>query len=211
VIARDRFARGVSYWRAALSVPKDVHRAKHLLRLRERMTIVVRAPLAGRHAIRNGARLIPAFLPPRNSSVPCCRLLKTAGSRPMGRVQLGATRGRGDARAISSGIPMSSAGRHAAQSKATGSGHSAQRSCGMRVASLPGPTCFAPTSGSPLHGPVRRSADAPPADALYFKNLVASNASFRLSISQAVRARRAARMEIALAFPCCFSSRATKS
>ena len=44
----------------------------------------------------------------------------------------------------------------------------------------------------------------------YFRNLVASNASLRLSISQAVRAIRAARIEIALALPCCFSSRATK-
>jgi hypothetical protein len=43
----------------------------------------------------------------------------------------------------------------------------------------------------------------------YFRNLVSSNASFRLSISQAVRAIRAARIEIALALPCCFSKRAT--
>jgi hypothetical protein len=69
----------------------------------------------------------------------------------------------------------------------------------MGVASLPGPTCLAPTSGSPLHGPVSRWADAPPADACYFRNLWASKASLRLSISQAVQAIRAARIEIALA------------
>lgn len=70
-------------------------------------------------------------------------------------------------------------------------------------------TCFAPGQARPTLGPVRRSAGAPQAVAFYFKNLVASKASFRWSMSQAVRAIRAARMEIALALPCCFSFRAT--
>jgi len=62
---------------------------------------------------------------------------------------------------------------------------------------------------SPPRGPVRPTADAPPADACYFRNLLASKASLRLSINQAVRAIRAARIEIAFPLPCCFSSRAT--
>jgi hypothetical protein len=55
-----------------------------------------------------GVRLAEPSLPPRNSSVPSCRhdqpfgsVPETAGSRPVVRVQLGFTRGRGDARVVS--------------------------------------------------------------------------------------------------------------
>jgi len=180
-----------------LLVPQDVHRAKHLWRLRERWC--------------SGTVLSPeAFLPPRNSSVPCTPAAQNGGLTP-GRarpVRLHSGQGR-RTRKLVPRILIASAGRRAAQSNARGSRQWAQGSCGMRATSLPGPTCFAPLSGSPRVGPVRRTADAPPANAPYFRNLLASKASLRLSISQVVRAIRAARIEMALALPCCFSSRAT--